>query len=130
MNLSGKVVCDGTVISLDMRCCCITEGIIYIALCKHCDVGNYYFGQSENALQERNRGHRFAFKITNSEYEKSALSLHIFECHVDKFDDKLQNYNFGIVKHVSPSMLDKWEDYYIWKTNADIKGLNRYKVRA
>jgi hypothetical protein len=99
-----------------------------VALCRYCEKGNFYFGQSENSLQERNRGHRFAFKI--SEYEKSALSLHTYECHVEKFEDKLLNFNFGIVKHVSPGLLDKWEDFYIWKTDADIKGLNRYKVCA
>jgi hypothetical protein len=128
MNLGDEVVCDGTVIKLDMRCCCTTEGVIYVALCRYCEKGNFYFGQSENSLQERNRGHRFAFKI--SEYEKSALSLHTYECHVEKFEDKLLNFNFGIVKHVSPGLLDKWEDFYIWKTDADIKGLNRYKVCA
>ena len=44
------------------------------------------------------------------------------------FENKLENYNFGIVKHAAASRLDRLEDSYIYSTDADTKGLNRYKV--
>ena len=62
-------------------------------------------------MQVRNRGHRSAFKLTNEDYEKSALSAHVYECHIENFGEKLNNFNFGIVKNTSPSRLDKTEDY-------------------
>ena len=34
--------------------------------------------------------------------------------HVEIFNDKLLNYDFGIVKKVSPQNLDRYEDYYIY----------------
>ena len=111
MNLVGRICCDGVDVVLDMKCCCITQSVIYVALCRHCKNGNYYFGQTQNSLQVRNRGHRYAFKTANSEYEKSALSIHVYENHIDKFGNELQNFNFGIVMQTSPSNLDKWEGY-------------------
>ena len=54
--------------------------------------------------------------------------MHIYEKHLSHFEKKLENYDFGIVKHVTPMQLDRVEDSYIFKTEADIKGLNRYKV--
>jgi hypothetical protein len=130
MELTGVITCNGIDIKLDMRCCCTTDGIIYVAICKYCVDWNFYFGQTENSMQVRNRGHRYAFHLSNAEYEKSALSAHIYDCHVEKFNEKLNNFNFGIVKMVAPSRLDKAEDYFIWATEADSKGLNRYKVQA
>ena len=56
----------------------------------------------------RNNGHRGSFKINN--YDKSALSMHIYDKHLEYFDQKLNNYEFGIVKHVTPSRLDRVED--------------------
>ena len=61
-------------------------------------------------------------------YDKSALSHHTFEKHFYRFKDKLLNYDIGIVQSVSPHALNKTEDYYIFETEADTKGLNRYKV--
>ena len=132
MNLTGTIAVGNMDIKLDMRCHCTSESVIYVALCKNCgdNDGNYYFGQTRNSLQVRNRGHRAAFKIENNEYEKSSLSMHTFEKHIDNFEKGLNNFDFGIVKKTSPCSLDKWEDYFIWCTNADFKGLNRYKVCA
>ena len=74
----------------------------------------------------RCNGHRDKFKL--NKYDQSALSLHIYEKHVEYFGEKLNNFDFGIVKRVSPMQLDRVEDNYIFRTEADIKGLNRYKV--
>ena len=52
--------------------------------------------------------------------------MHIYEKHLDVFQDKLNNYSFGVVKHVNANQLDRTEDFYIYKTQADTKGLNRY----
>ena len=55
--------------------------------------------------------------------------MHIYSDHVSNFTDKLINYDIGIIKQVKPCMLDRTEDFFIWKTRADIIGLNRHKVR-
>ena len=39
-------------------------------------------------------------------------------------------FSFGIIKKVSPYRLDRLEDFYIWSTDADTIGLNRYKVSS
>ena len=90
------------------------------------NLANFYFGQTINSLMSRNNGHRDKFAL--SKYDKSALSLHVFENHFDQFGHKLNNFDFGIVKHVSAVKLDRMEDFYIFQTKADTKGLNRYKV--
>ena len=89
-------------------------------------MADFYFGQSVNSLSQRNNGHRSGFKIT--EKDKSALSMHVYDKHTDVFGDKLDSYEFGVVKHADPTNLDRVEDYYIYNTEADVKGLNRYKV--
>ena len=109
-----------------------TKSIIYLALCKLCDdplcLSNFYFGQSVNSLMSRNNGHRGNFKINN--HDKSALSMHVYDKHPENFDKKLLNFDFGVVKSVSPMQLNRVEDSYIFKTEADTKGLNRYKVSS
>ena len=60
-------------------------------------------------------------------YDLSALSHQIYDKHVDKFNDKLLNYDIGIIKSVSPHDLDRQEDFYIYSTKAETMGLNRYK---
>ena len=60
--------------------------------------------------------------------DQSALSMHIYDKHPNSFGDKLINFDFGVVKHVAPTRLDRVEDYYIFVTQADLRGLNRYKV--
>ena len=71
-------------------------------------------------------GHRACFKTTD--FTKSALSNHIYNDHLEKFENKLKSFKFGIIKKVSPFRLDITEDFYIYTTNADTIGLNRYKV--
>ena len=74
----------------------------------------------------RNNGHRDKFSL--NKYDKSALSMHIHEKHIEHFGDKLNNFKFGVVKHINADKLDRVEDYYIYITQADTTGLNRYKV--
>ena len=66
------------------------------------------------------------FKV--SKVDQSALSNHTYEKHLEKFDLRLENFKFGVVRQVDPRHLDRVEDYYIFLTNADIDGLNRYLV--
>ena len=54
--------------------------------------------------------------------------MHIYENHLERFGDKLKNFDFGIVKSIRPTSLNRLEDYYIYVTKADIVSLNRYKV--
>ncbi len=87
---------------------------------------NFYFGQTINTLMTRCNGHRSSFKMTK--FDQSALSMHIMDKHPNNFGDKLTNFDFGVVKGVSPLQLHRCEDFYIYRTDADIRGLNRYKV--
>ena len=73
-----------------------------------------------------NNGHRDCFKL--DKVDKSALSMHIYEKHLEHFDKKLECFDFGVVKHVNLMKLDRVESYYIYMTDADIKGINRYIV--
>ena len=73
----------------------------------------------------RCNGHRDEFKLDG--YEKSALSLHIMDKHPEHFGEKLDNFDFGIVKSVNPMDLHRAEDCLIFITKADTIGLNRYK---
>ena len=54
--------------------------------------------------------------------------MHIYEKHLEHFQDKLNCFDFGVVAQISPMNLNRREDYYIYKTDADTKGLNRYGV--
>ena len=56
------------------------------------------------------------------------MSMHIMDKHPEHFSEKLNNFNFGVVRVVSPMQLDRAEDCYIYITEADSLGLNRYKV--
>ena len=78
-------------------------------------------------LHNRINNHRCRFKLVNSDYEKSAAPLHIFNSHIELFDNKLKNFHLGIIKTATPINLERLEDYYIWYTRADVIGLNRYK---
>ncbi len=130
MKLQRSELVNGYRVKLDFRRTCSTENIIYLAKCKRCEdpgsESNFYFGQTINSLMKRCNGHRDKFKVGKE--DQSALSLHIRDKHPDYFSDKLLNFDFGVVKQVVPSKLDRAEDFYIFNTNADIKGLNRYKV--
>ena len=130
MNIDKKIQINGIDIKIDYRYDCATKTVIYLAICRLCEdilnLSNFYFGQTVNSLMGRNNGHRDKFSL--NKYDKSALSMHIYEKHIDNFGDKLKNYDFGVVKHVSAVKLDRTEDFYIYITQADTKGLNRYKV--
>ena len=56
------------------------------------------------------------------------MSFHTWEAHRELFHLKLDNFRAGIVKSTSAHMLDRSEDFFVDKTQADIVGLNRYKV--
>ena len=105
---------------------------MYLALCRLCkdqhslNNENFYFGQTVNSLMSRCNGHRDKFKLDR--FDQSALSMYIMDKHPQSFGDKLNNFDFGVVKAVSPLQLDRAEDCLIYVTKADTVGLNRYKV--
>lgn len=112
-------------ISLDFRCDCSSEYILYLYICKWCkNKESFYVGQSVNTCRQRANGHRA--KFTDNLYSKSALSCHIFRDHPGKVKDKLKNYDLGVIKATSPADLDRLEDYYVDITHAKLS-LNRYK---
>ena len=118
MKEPKKVTLNNVEIKLDFSLNCMTENCIYVALCTICDC-EFYLGKTVNMARTRFNGHRGCFKLKNSKYSDSALSMHIFEAHIEKFGDKLKNFKMGIVKEVKPTSLNRMEDYYIYVTKAD-----------
>ena len=113
-------------VTLDFRCDCSSENIVYLFICKLCPNNmSFYVGQTVNTCRTRTNGHRA--KFNTKYYTKSALSVHIFKDHPEFFDNELQNYDLGVLKSTDPLNLDRLEDYYIDLTNAHLS-LNRYKV--
>ena len=125
-----KTVCvNGLTVNLDFSLNCKSENVIYLFICKLCpDNKEFYFGQSINSVQERSNGHRSHFD--EGTYKKSALAFHIWDAHRDQFGKKLSNFTVGVVRSTLPKMLDRAEDFYISKSDADVVGMNRYKVLA
>ena len=126
LNLPKQFAYNDLKIKLDFSLNCKSDNVIYVAKCNICHLP--YFGQTCNRLHIRLNGHRACFKTENFTFEKSALSMHIFTEHVSNFDDKLDNFSFGIIQQVAPRNLDRAEDFYIFNSRSDILGLNRYKV--
>ncbi len=124
MELVKQVDVNGKQIKLDFRHDCSSESVVYLATCVHCK--DFYFGQTVNTLMSRCNGHREKFKV--AKVDQSALLHHTYEKHLETFEQKLENFKFGVVKQVCPSQLDRVEDYYIFSTKADTQGLNRYQV--
>ena len=112
-------------IILDMKLNCSESNIIYVAKCKWCP--EFYIGQSTTSMSIRNNGHRS--KFNDRDVNKSALAMHIDQSHRDKWDNKLQNYTFGLILKCPGNQLDKYEDIYVEKSQARIFGLNRMKVQ-
>ena len=75
-------------------------------------------------------GHRDKFDY--DKFHRSALSTHIFVDHLDSVgdskDEGLMNYNVAILDCVNAINLRRKESYYIWKSEADLRHLNRYKI--
>ena len=115
-------------VRLDFKCDCLTECAIYMYMCNICiDNDSFYVGQTHNSCRTRANGHRACFNIAN--YQKSALSYHIYNDHPQYINRKLSNYSMGIIKSVSPANLDREEDYYVEHYDANLS-LNRYKVTS
>ena len=127
MNLPRKIMLNNIPVKLDFPLNCMSENCIYVAMCKFCNC-EFYLGKTVNMVRTRFNGHRGCFKLENCKYTDSALSMHIYDVHLDKFGDKLNNFNMGIVKGVKPTSLNRMEDFYIYTTKADTVSLNRYKV--
>ena len=75
-------------------------------------------------------GHRD--KFNTEKYDKSALSMHIFNDHPDSVGSTptqgLANYELFLIESTNAINLRQREDFYIWRTEAEIRHLNRYKV--
>ena len=131
MNIDKRVTLwedhpNEVVVHLDFKHDCSSEHIVYLFICKLCPKNkSFYVGQSVNSCRTRTGGHRANFNYNS--YKKSALSCHMFEDHAEEFDNKLMNYDLGVIKSTSPINLDRCEDYYLELTKAHLS-LNRYKV--
>ena len=113
---------DNFTLKLSDRHNCTSEDIIYFAQCITCN--DFYFGKSSNELHIRLNVHRQGFKP--GKFGKNALSNHIYNDHNDLFGDGMNNFKLGIIDSTVTRNLDRLEDFYIWKTDASIKHLNRY----
>ena len=125
----NEVMVNGQVCKLDFKLNCRDNNLTYLAKCQICpEFENAYFGQTVQVGNKRMSGHRDKFVIDNDKvYEKSALSMHCYEKHPDKFD--LNYFKIGFVKKVNPLDLDREEDITIHKFKTNIWGLNRIKVK-
>ena len=101
----------------------ITYSVAQSQRCEFND--NFYVGQSVNTARARSNGHRSSFN--SKDYKQSALSHHVFIDHPDKMEEKLKNIRLGVIKCTTPMNLDRLEDFYVIKTDAELS-LNRYKV--
>jgi len=128
MDLPKSLKVNKFPVRLDYRLNCKASNVIYLAVCVHCEPIQFYFGQTSTAVHTRMDGHRSSFNDIEK-FENSALSNHVFHEHLDRWDDKLANFRLGIVKEVSPRLLDRTEDFYIYSTKAETQSLNRIKVR-
>ena len=136
-RLDEDIVINGQKLFLDRNLNCKDKNIIYVAQCKICALfkqdnvlafyEDSYFGQTVTEAHTRFNGHRNKFVINDERtYEKSALSQHCYNCHMDNMN--LNNFNIGIVKVCKAMDLDREENRYISKFRTDIWGLNRIKV--
>ena len=89
MNLNQWTPVRNMTIKLEYSLTCKSDNCIYIAICKDCVPSEFYIGQTINHLPVRLNNHRSCFMILGSKYEQSALSLYVFEKHIDKFEAKL-----------------------------------------
>ena len=132
MNLDRQPRVRDTTIKLDFSLNCKSDNCIYIAICKHCVPCEFYVGQTINPLRAcfvlASCLLRACFQLSNFKYEQSALSLHVFEKHIETFQDKLNNFNLGVITSTSPKDLNRKEDFYIYISKADSISLNRIKV--
>ena len=121
---------------------CKTSNCIYLAICKICEAKGCsdiaYVGQTTQALHKRMNTHRTGFvkpvpgarppvKTGKHKYEESALSLHAFQSHPDKFN--LSHFKVTVLCQVGPLALDRQESFYIEKLRTNTRGLNRMVVR-
>ena len=128
VTLPHKISVNGTTVNLDFTLNCKSECCVYLAVCKHCDPIQFYFGQTSCPFHMRNNGHRGCFDDP-TKFENSALSNHILLDHdIERFGDKLNNFHMGIVKEVPARLLDRVEDFFIYSTRAVTESLNRIKV--
>ena len=63
--------------------------------------------------------------LYSDKVEKSALSMHAKECHIENFS--LETFSISVVKKVSPQQLRREEFKFIDKFRTAPLGLNRYK---
>ena len=108
---------------------CKTAFCIYCAQCTICQshiiLEDSYFGQTMNKLHQRINGHRNKFNPVD--YAESALALHAFTNHPDKFT--IDIFKFCIAKAVHPLRLNREEFKHIEKYRTNCMGINRCKVQ-
>ena len=112
---------------------CKTRNTIYLAQCSECgdndQAESHYVGQTMQPMHLRINGHRNCFD-PNYDFDtikESALALHAFEKHQDKF--QLGIFDFMILDSVNPQKLNRYESRAIGELRANVLGLNRMKIQ-
>ena len=103
---------------------CKTENVIYFAQCKKCNKENSYVGKTTQEFHHRVMGHRS--KFTKDAFQKSALSMHLFEEH--SLEHNIDSFEFSILKCTPALNLHREEFRYIEKLRTKTFGLNCMKV--
>ena len=122
---SDKLVINEKEFKLPHGVNCNTENVIYYAECTQCNSNNGYIGRTLQRFNNRGSGHRSCFN--NSDFEKSALSMHAMMDH--QMNCSMENYRFAILKKTHPLNLHRDEYIHIEKGRTLTKGLNRMQVR-
>ena len=127
----GSVIINSIEFVISKKFNCKTENCIYLAICNICKErgcgDNAYVGQTTQPLHKRMNGHRSCFVRSGVQMEKSALSLHAHQEHLDNFS--LKNFSVTVLCQASPQALDRQESFYIEKFRTNTRGLNRMVVR-
>ena len=99
-----RPIINGIQLTIPKSLNCKSKNIIYMWNCKLCN--ETYFGRTIQHCHNRTSGHRSCFN-NEDKVEKSALSMHAKECHIENFS--LVTFSISVVKKVSPQQLRREE---------------------
>ena len=118
VSLKERPIVNGIPLTIPKSLNCKSKNIIYMWNCKLCN--ETYFGRTIQHCHNRTSGHRSCFN-NEDKVEKSALSMHAKECHIENFS--LETFSISVVKQVSPQQLRREEFKFIDKFRTASLGL-------
>ena len=126
-NMGDTLHINGRTLTVKKNLNCKSCNVIYVAQCTLCakvlTADDTYTGQTGQPFHKRANGHRACFANPEdfSAVEKSALSLHSYNEHLDNFD--LNNFKFILHDQTR-------EQQHIGELRTNVMGLNRMNVQC